>query len=51
MVEHHTASESESRGPGFDPHRGHPVVSLSKTHKLPRVLVNTQEAVALSRHD
>ena len=26
------ASDSESRGPGFDPHNGHSVVSLSKTH-------------------
>ena len=26
------ASDSESRGPGFDPHRRHHVVSLSKTH-------------------
>ena len=26
------ASDSESRGPGFDPHRSHCVVSLSKTH-------------------
>ena len=26
------ASDSESTGPGFDPHRPHRVVSLSKTH-------------------
>ena len=26
------ASDSESGGPGFDPHRRHRVVSLSKTH-------------------
>ena len=26
------ASDSESRCPGFDPHRRHCVVSLSKTH-------------------
>ena len=26
------ASDSESRGPGFDPHRRHRVMSLSKTH-------------------
>ena len=26
------ASDSELRGPGFDPHRRHCVVSLSKTH-------------------
>ena len=25
-------SDSESRGPGLDPHRRHCVVSLSKTH-------------------
>ena len=25
------ASDSESRGPGFDPHKRHRVVSLSKT--------------------
>ena len=29
------ASDSESRGPGFDPHKRHRVVSLSKTHLLP----------------
>ena len=26
------ASDSDSRGPGFDPHRRHCVVSLSKAH-------------------
>ena len=26
------ASDSESRVPGFDPHKRHRVVSLSKTH-------------------
>ena len=26
------ASDSESKGLGFDPHKGHRVVSLSKTH-------------------
>ena len=26
------ASDSELKGPGFDPHRRHHVVSLSKTH-------------------
>ena len=26
------ALDSESRGPGFDPHKGHCVVSLSQTH-------------------
>ena len=48
MVERH---DSESRGFGFDPHWGHRVVSLSKTHSLPRVLINTQLMVASSRHD
>ena len=42
------ASDSESRGPGFDPHKGHRVVSMSKTHLLHRVLVKTQEAMAPS---
>ena len=37
------ASDSESRGPWFDHHKGHLVVSLSKTHKLPKVLVNTPD--------
>ena len=45
------ASDSESRGPGFEPNKGHRVVSLSKAHLLPRVLVNAQEAMAPSRHD
>ena len=44
-------SDSKSRGPGFNPHTGHSEVSLSKTHLLPRALVNTQEVVAPSRHD
>ena len=26
------ASDYESKGPGFDPHTGHHVVSMSKTH-------------------
>ena len=39
---------SELRRPGFDPHWQHCVVSLSKTHLLPRALAKTQEAVALS---
>ena len=26
------ASDSETRGPGFDPHKGHCAVSLSNTH-------------------
>ena len=29
------ASDSESRGPGFDPHKLHCVVSLCKTHATP----------------
>ena len=37
------ASDSESRGPGFDPHRRHRVVSLSKTHSLPTVLVKPRK--------
>ena len=48
------ASDSELRGHGFDPHKDHSfhhVVSLSKTHKLHRILVKTQEAMAPSRHD
>ena len=36
------ASDSESRGPGFAPHKSHGVVSLSKTHWLPRVLLKTE---------
>ena len=36
------ALDSESRGSGFDPHKGHGVVSLSKTHLFLRVQVNTQ---------
>ena len=27
-----TASDSDSKGPGFDPHKGLHVVSLNKTH-------------------
>ena len=45
------ASDSKLRGAEFDPHSGHCVVSLCKTHYLPRVLVNIQEAVALFGHD
>ena len=37
------ASDSESRGPGFDPHRHHRVVSLSKTHLLPTILVKPRK--------
>ena len=40
-----------TKGPGFDPYWGHQVVSLSKKHLLPRVLVNNKETVALSQHD
>ena len=39
------------RGSGFDPHKSHRVLSLRKTHLLPRVLVNAQEAVAPCRHN
>ena len=46
------ASDYESRGHGFDTHTEHRVVSLSKREKiLLRVLVNTQEVEAPSRHD
>ena len=31
--------DSGSRGPGFEPHSGHGVVSLSKTYLPPKVLV------------
>ena len=63
LMQHHTtcdkgarwpsgrASDSESNGPGFEPHKGHRVVFLSNAHLLPRVLVNAQEAMAPSRHD
>ena len=43
------ASDSESRGGGFDPHSGRLAVSLTKIHLPPTG--NTQEAVAPSRHD
>ena len=36
---------------GFDPHSGHRVVSLSKTHLPPKRIDNTQEAMAPSQHD
>ena len=45
------ASDSKARGQWFDPHSGHRVVSLSKTHLLTKSTSNTQEAVVLSRHD
>ena len=45
------ASDSGMRGQGFDLHSGHPVVSLSKAHFLPKRTGNTQEAVAPSQHD
>ena len=41
VVEHHTLN------PGFDPHWRHCVVSLSKAHYFPTVLVHTQEMMAL----
>ena len=37
------ASDSESRGPVFDPHKQHRVVSLSKAHELPTVLVKPRK--------
>ena len=40
------ASDSGARGRGIDPHSGRRVVSLSKTHVLPKSTGNTQEAVA-----
>ena len=42
------ASDSKLRGSGFNPHFECRVVSLSKTHKHPTVLVNAQEEVVLS---
>ena len=45
------ASDSMARGRGFDPHSGRRIVSLSKIHLPPKSTGNTQEAVALSRHD
>ena len=36
-------SDSESRCPWFDPHWRHHVVSLSKTHLLPKVLVKPRK--------
>ena len=38
------SSDYESRGPEFDPHRRHRVVSLSKTHYLPTVLVKPRNS-------
>ena len=35
--------DSGARGRGFDPHSGHRVVSLSKTHLPPKSTGNTQE--------
>ena len=35
--------DSESRGPGFEPHKRHRVVSLSKAHLLPTVLVKPRK--------
>ena len=37
------ASDSESWGPGFEPHKRHRVVSLSKAHLLPTVLVKPRK--------
>ena len=43
------ASDSGSRGRGFEPHSGqNRVVSLSKAHLLPKSTGNTQEVVAPS---
>ena len=36
-------SDSKSRGPGFDSHKRHRVVSLSKAHPLPTVLVKPRK--------
>ena len=41
--------ERRTRGPGFEPHN-HCEVFLSINIKLPKVLVNTQEALAPSQH-
>ena len=47
-----SASDSGSRGRGFEPHSGqNRVLSLSKAHLLPKSTGNTQEAVAPSQHD
>ena len=43
-------SDSGARDRGFDTYLRR-VVSLSKTHSLPKSTGNTQEAVALSHHD
>ena len=45
------ASDFGARGPGFDPHSGRRVVSLSKIHLPPKSTGNNQEAMAPSRHD
>ena len=37
------AWDSETRGPGFDPHRRRRVVSFSKTYLLPTVLVKPRK--------
>ena len=44
------ALDTGSLRSGLDPHRGQ-VVSLNKTHSLPRVLVNSQEAVDQSQQN
>ena len=43
--------DSGARGWGFNPHSGHCVVSLSKTHLPPKSTGKSQEAVAPSQHD
>ena len=44
-------SDSGSRGPGFKPHSGRCVVSLSKSYAPPKSSGNTQEAVAPAQYD
>ena len=45
-----SASDSGARGRGLDTYL-RCVVSLSKTHSLPKSTGNTQEALATSHHD
>ena len=45
------ASDSGARGPGFGPHSGRRVVSLSNTYLLLKSTGNTKEVVAPSRHE
>ena len=42
------ASDFKSRGPEFDPNWWHHVVSLSKTHSIPRVLANSQDVLYMT---